>query len=154
MAKDARLILEEQERPIPENTQRLGKCVYLREQVTGKVYKLHWQPAIVGRRTESQPRVDWVAVDLQPYPTGLRASRRHLMITEDHRQLQIENLAKNPATIFRNGDTRIPIEAEKVLLLPDDIISLERSQIVLKVITRDAQIEDSLDVPRDETPVS
>ena len=107
LRKDDRLILEERMQPIPENTQKLAQHVYLREQNSGKVYRLHWQPAIIGRRAESH-HDEWVAVDLQPFPTGLRASRRHLMITEANGQFYVENLAKNPAAILRNRDNNDP----------------------------------------------
>lgn len=151
LGKEARLVLEEREQPIPENTHKLAQRVYLREQSSGKVYRLHWQPAIIGRRAESQPRGEWVAVDLRPYPTGLRASRRHLTITEAKGQFYVENLAKNPAAILRNKDTMISIDADKVLLQPDDIIWLERSQISLKFIVRNGHDEKILDASEDET---
>lgn len=154
LRKDDRLILEERTQPIPENTQKLAQHVYLREQNSGKVYRLHWQPAIIGRRAESQPHGEWVAVDLQPFPTGLRASRRHLMITEANGQFYVENLAKNPAAILRNRDTTIPIDTDKARLLPDDIIWLERSQISLKFIVRNGHDEETLDAPGDETAVA
>lgn len=150
LGKDGHVILLERELPVPADARKLARRVYLREQGSGKVYRLHWQPAIVGRRTESQSHKDWVAVDLQHLPTGLRASRRHVMITEDKGQLYVENLAKNPAVILRNRDQRIPIDAQQELLLPEDTILLERSQIMLKVIVRDAAVEPSA-VPAPET---
>lgn len=136
----ARLVLLERQPVAPDGAQSWSRPVYLREQSTGRVFRLHWRPAVIGRGVagqayaESQP----VAVDLQSLPTGLRVSRRHLLIDESDGQLTIENLAKNPAAIQRGGDL-IAVEAGKISLQVGDLIHLERSQIALKVLIRNGQ---------------
>lgn len=145
LSPGARLILREREPPLPAGAQPFSRRIYLREQSAEKVFRLHWQPAIVGRSVDSQPHGDappdsaqWVAVDLRAFPTGLRVSRRHLVISESDGQLTVENLAPNPAAIQR-GAEQIAIEAGKVALHDGDFILLERSQLALKVIIRNGQ---------------
>ena len=153
----ASLVLVERERPLPELTMRPSQDVYLREQTTGKVFKLCWQPAIVGRLAESQPYNELVAVDLNPYGTALRVSRRHLQITEDAGQFFVENLSKNPALLLRNQDKPAAITAAPLPLQPGDIIELDRADIMLKFIVRngalapnDASAPNGAPVPNDE----
>jgi hypothetical protein len=132
----ARLVLRERSVVAPEGALPLSWRIYLREQSLGRVYRLPWQPAIVGRRAESQAQgeAQQIAVDLQPFPTGLRVSRRHLSIGESGGQLTVENLSNNPAFIQRAGEVPVAIEAGKTPLLAGDVILLERSQIALKVL--------------------
>ncbi len=145
LSPSARLVLVEREPPLPAGAQPFSRRVYLREQSAEKVFRLHWQPAIVGRSVDS-PRhgegpldsAQWVAVDLRGFPTGLRVSRRHLAIGESDGQVTVENLARNPAAIQR-GSEQIAIEDSKVPLLNGDLILLERSQLTLKVIIRNGQ---------------
>lgn len=140
VSKRERLILVERELPLPKDGQRPAKHIYLREQVTGRVYKLHWQPAIIGRTDKSQPHNEWVAVDLAPHKTGLRVSRRHAKITEKKGQYYIESLAHNPTAIKDSEGNTIPLDSEKQPLNHGDVIYLERSNIALKFIVReDAQ---------------
>lgn len=131
-----RLALQEVGAGIPADSRPLSKKVYLREMATGRVFRLGWQPAIVGRSSEDQPKNEWVAVDLQAYPTGLRVSRRQVSITEKDGQLFVENLSKNPASIRRGENVVVPIEAHQQPILPGDVIDLERSEIMLKLIVR------------------
>lgn len=135
LASGARLVLHERTLAAPAGAQPFSRRVYLREQSLGKVYRLVWRPAIVGRRAESPSQGDGqpVAVDLQPFATGLRVSRRHLSIDERDGQPTVENLSNNPAFIQRAGGVQIPVEAGKIPLQAEDIILLERSQIAFKV---------------------
>jgi hypothetical protein len=136
LAPGAHLLLCERTLVAPEGAQPFRQRVYLREQSLGKVYRLAWHPAIIGRRAESQApgEAQQIAVDLQPFPTGLRVSRRHLSIGESDGDLVVENLSNNPVLIQRAGGDQIPIQADKTSLLAGDIIFLERSQIALKVL--------------------
>lgn len=138
LAPGAHLRLCERTVVAPEGTQPFRQRVYLREQSQGRVFRLAWQPAIIGRRAESQAHAEsqQLAVDLQPFPAGLRVSRRHLSISESDGDLVVENLSNNPVFIQRAGGAQIPIQADKTSLLADDILFLERSQIALKVLLR------------------
>ena len=131
-----RLVLVEEEAPLPSSTRRPTHPIYLREQVTGKVYKLHWLPAIVGRPDKNQALNDQVAVDLERYKTGLRVSRRHVQITEKDGQYFVHSLSRNPTSLKNSEGDMTPITEEKRPLHNGDIIHLERSNIALKFIIR------------------
>jgi len=131
-----RLILAERRLPTPEGATRFGKEAYLREQSTGKVYKLHWQPAVIGRPDKNQPYNNWIAVNLEPYQTGLRVSRRQAMITEKDGNYFIKSMSPNPTALkTANGET-VSIDSQRHPLHPGDVIFLERSNIALKFIIR------------------
>jgi hypothetical protein len=131
-----RLVLIEEEAPLPNSTKRPTHPIYLREQVTGKVYKIHWLPAIVGRPDKNQALNDQVAVDLERYKTGLRVSRRQVQITEKDGQYFIHSLSRNPTSLKDEEGNMTPVSEEKRPLRNGDIIHLERSNIALKFIIR------------------
>ncbi|MCB9079689.1 MAG: hypothetical protein H6631_18950 [Anaerolineaceae bacterium] len=131
------LVLVENELPLPAETRRPTDHIYLSEPLTDKVYKLHWLPAIVGRSSPNQPYNDWVAVNLETHKAGLRASRRHLMITEEAGQYFVAAMSNNPAMIIRDKkENAISITAHKQPLQNGDVIALTRSNIMLKFIVR------------------
>lgn len=130
------ILVEKMPRKFPTGTERPSQHVYLREQTSGKVYKLHWQPAIIGRPDNSQEHNSWIAVNLEPFETGLRVSRRHAQITEKDGQFYVESLSRNPTSIKDvEGKTR-RITDKKELLQDGEVILLERSNIALKFIVR------------------
>jgi hypothetical protein len=132
-----RLILQECEIPLPEGTQRPTQHLYMRELQTGKVYKLQWLPAIIGRPGQKQAHNDWVAVNLGSHRTGLRVSRRHAQITESRGNYFIESLSSNPTALEDSTGTRTVLEPNaRYPLHHGNIIHLERSEIMLKFIIR------------------
>lgn len=140
LSSDTRLILQERESPLPEDTQRPTQSIYVREQHTGKVYPLHWLPAIIGRPGENQVHNDWVSVNLNSHRSGLRVSRRHAQITEAHGQYFIESLSSNPTLLEDSTGMRTPLEPNvRYPVRPGDVIHLERSEIALKFILRDEE---------------
>ncbi|RME69677.1 MAG: FHA domain-containing protein [Chloroflexi bacterium] len=136
VAPGSRLVLVETRPTLPEGTRRPSQHLYLREQTSGKVYKLHWVPAIIGRPDPNQPHDDWIAVNLESYQTGLRVSRRHAMITETDGQYFVESMSRNPTLLKTPDGELIPVGEEKHPLNPGDTIVLERSSISLKFIVR------------------
>jgi hypothetical protein len=132
----ARLVLVEEEVSLPSSTKQPTHPVYLREQVSGKVYKLNWLPAIIGRPDKNQALNDQVAVDLERYKTGLRVSRRHAQITEKDGQYFIHSLSRNPTALKNSAGELVPVTDEKRPLQDGDVIHLERSNIALKFIIR------------------
>jgi hypothetical protein len=139
LARGNRLVLVENVVPLPEKTARPSDSIYLRDQASGKVYKLHWCPAIIGRPDRNQPHNDRVAVDLENYKTGLRVSRRHAQITEENGRYFIQSMSKNPTSIKRGDDEPIVVADEKRPLQNGDIIHLVRSNITLKFIVRQGE---------------
>lgn len=136
IADKSHLKLLEVEKPLPKNAKRATDAIYLRELTTGKVYKLHWLPAIIGRPDKNQALNDWIAVDLESYKTGLRVSRRHAQITERDGRYFIESMSRNP-TLVKDAEGNVAVvSGEKRPLEHDDVIQLERSNIALKFIIR------------------
>lgn len=132
-----KLILVENILPLPANTTRPSKRVYLREPSTGMVYKLQWLPAIIGRSTAEQTKNEQVAIDLAPHPMGLRVSRRHAQITEENGQFFLEGLSQNPTKIMDSQSRVIAVGNQKQAIRHGDVIVLDHSQITLKVLIRD-----------------
>jgi hypothetical protein len=143
LASGARLALLENEAEPPTGAQRALRPAYLRELSTGQVYPLGWFPAIIGRATTTQPMNELVAVDLQAFATGLRVSRRHVILYEQGGGYFVENMSSNPASLLRasrSGDgseQAVELTETRAPLLSGDVIRLERSAILLKFIVRD-----------------
>jgi hypothetical protein len=135
-----RLMLLEREAALPPGTARPSRPIYLREVRGQRTFPVQWAPAVIGRRSEHEPENELVAVDLRGYESGLRVSRRHVRLTERDGQFYVENLSKsnNPVWLLGQGrpravtDTPLPIA-------PGDVIRLERSDLELKLIAREAQ---------------
>ena len=137
VVKGERLALAEVEAPLPRGAQRPTRAVYLREVAAGHAYKLHWQPAIIGRWSDKLPQNELVLVDLSQHPNGQRVSRRHVRLIEEGQAFYVEVLASNPVTqIHSEGETVLTPEDGKHLLLPGDVIKLTRADIRLKFIVR------------------
>lgn len=132
---DGDLVLVEREQPLPRRAQRPSRPIYLRELSSGRVYKLDWIPAIIGRPDAKQPHDDWVAVNLEMYKMGLRVSRRHAQITEQNGRFFVQSMSRNPTTLKTGEETR-PVMPEPQMLHNGDLIQLDRSDITLKFIIR------------------
>lgn len=131
-----RLALVERAAPAPAGTARPSRPIYLRDQGSGRVYRLDWQPAIIGRPDRGQDHNERVAVDLAAHPAGQRVSRRHAQIIEAAGAFFVEQLSPNP-TLVRDGQgNALPAQARQPLR-HGDVIFLENSQIALKFIVRE-----------------
>jgi len=134
------LRLREEEAALPTATTRPSRRLYLRELSTRKVFPIDWVPAIIGRNAPNQPDNDQVAVDLEPFPTGLRVSRRHALITEEAGQFYVTSLSDNPTALKAAHGTDgqlLPVTTAPVVLGAGKRIHLERSGIDLQVIVRE-----------------
>jgi len=137
------LILKERLAPLPPGTKRPDAFLYLRELGGSHVYRIQWVPALIGRPDPTQPHDDWLAVNLRSAETGLRVSRRHAQITEKKGQFFIQSLSSNPTSVLRGRNTKpIPVPQTPMPLQAGDIIILDRSNIMLKVIFRDDAVLD------------
>lgn len=130
------LILLEHVLPLPANATRPSRPIYLREQPMGEVYKLHWCPAIIGR-PDSSGGNDLLAANLAFHPMALRVSRKHARITEENGQFFIESLSQNPTSIKDRQGVQTRVGDQKHPLHNGDLISLDHSQIQLKVVIRE-----------------
>jgi hypothetical protein len=136
VGSEARLRLAEVEMPLPKGSKRPSDAVYLREMGSGKVYKLHWLPAIIGRPDKGQPYNELIAVNLESAKTGLRVSRRHAQITERNGRYYIESMSRNPTLLKSGAEEAVAVTGEKRPLQDGDIVELARSNIAFKFIVR------------------
>ncbi len=133
------LILVELNKPLPSDTVRPSRPIYLVEQRSNKVYKIHWLPAIIGRSDSNLPYNDRLAVNLSRHPDGQRVSRRHAQLTEMNGQFFVTSLSPNPVLIKRSQDMQVRVEGERgpqPLNRGDELI-FSNNQIALKFIVRD-----------------
>lgn len=77
----ARLVLEERLPAPPLRATALAAPLYLREPESGRVFRLTWTPALVGRSDPKLPDEALLAVNLSGLPNSARISRRHARIT-------------------------------------------------------------------------
>lgn len=131
------------ERPLitPPGAHAVTDRLYLRDEAGGRVYRLGWLPAIVGRRDPALPSNQLVAADLEKVPGGLRVSRRHVRITQEGGQYWVEALSNNPASLRRSGNGVIAITRTRQPLGAGDVIYLNRSEIALRFIVKQAEDE-------------
>lgn len=136
LGRESRLMLVEQEVNLPAGTQRPGQPVYLREMTTGEVYKLNWQPAVIGRFDKKQPD-DKLAVNLERHGSGQYVSRRHAQIIEADGRFYLASLSeRSPTFIVKNGADPRPVAQKEPLDHGDLIQLLDRNKITLKFIIR------------------
>lgn len=137
------LLLREQEMPLPATTTRPSRRLYLREPISRKVFPIQWVPAIIGRGDPRQADNAQVAVDLEHFPTGLRVSRRHAVITEQDGQFYVTSLSDNATALKSANGTDgepHPVAQEPVAIDVGQRIHLGRSGIDLQVIVRDGDV--------------
>ncbi|MEZ4864319.1 MAG: FHA domain-containing protein [Caldilineaceae bacterium] len=137
VADDTQLTLVESAVTPPKGAQRPSAPIYLREVQSGAVYKLHWQPAIIGRPTDALPNNEWIAVNLESYPSGMRVSRRHAQILEEEGAFFVQSLSPNNPLYLRNSaGQETLVTATQTPLHHGDLLWLEGSDITLKFIIR------------------
>ena len=139
LAAGDRLRLVERAEPLPPGTQPPSRPIYLRDQNSGAVYKLGWQPAIIGRVDSTQKDNQQVAVNLSAHAAGQRVSRRHAQVVEAKGQFFVEQLAQNPTIVKHKQGATTRVERDRCRIESGDTIVLENSQIALKFIVRDKE---------------
>lgn len=133
---NAHLAIIDRQVPIPPKARPMRKDVYLREMGTGTVYKLHWQPAIIGRSDKNVGQEAFLITNFETLPLGLRISRRHASISEHNGHYYIKQLSRNPTQIKRADGSTDALEKDAQTIRHGDHIKLERSGIDLKFIER------------------
>ncbi len=135
------LRLQETHSLIPAGARQVDADLYLRDVVTGRVFKLQWLPAIIGRDDPHQSNNQLVAANLASFKTGLRVSRRHARILQENGCYFVEPMSANPTSIRTVENKVLRLAAGRHQLMPGDTVVLERSEIALKFIVRDAQVD-------------
>lgn len=133
------LHLVEQEKSLPTGTTTFSKPIYLRDQESGQVFPLRWNPAIIGRESPNVADNELVAVNLEMHPAALRVSRRHARIIEEGESFFLEALNQQNPTLVRQQAEPILVSEERHPLQHGDVIVLERSEISLKFIIRNEE---------------
>jgi hypothetical protein len=134
LAQGRHVQLRERMPILPNGSSRLNQHVYLREETSNTIYKLWWQPAIIGRSDEQLGQNELVAVNLSSHQAGLRISRRHAQISVHNGQILLESLSPN-ATRIRRGPQVIDVKGSAALQ-PGDLIDLARGQVLLRFMQR------------------
>lgn len=133
----ASLVLAERAVELPRGGRQMTRAAYLREQSRGSVYRLRWQPAIIGRPGSNLADNDLLAVNLAPYRNGDYVSRRQARITEEDGQFCIENLSpSNSVTIMDEKGNRTLIDLGRHRLNSGDVIRIDASDIHLLFLKR------------------
>jgi hypothetical protein len=135
----ARLVLAERMPEPPQRATAIAAPLYLREPESGRVFRLAWTPALLGRSDLKLPDEALLAVNLSGLPNSARISRRHARITTPGGQPTIECLADNPI-ILRHGAAEHTLgRGQQRPLDVNDMIIFEFSQLQLQLIARPEQ---------------
>ncbi|MFV9504541.1 MAG: FHA domain-containing protein [Oscillochloridaceae bacterium umkhey_bin13] len=137
VSNETSLVLHERSGPVPSGTVAAPDAIYLLEQRTGQLSKLRWLPAIIGRSGGSLPNDIPLALDLGPYPNGLRVSRRHAEIRAAAGAYQIVSLARhNPIVLIRSDQPPLTLDGQPHPLRHDDQIRLPNSELIFRFMVR------------------
>lgn len=113
-------------------TGRLGvseqRQAALREESTGRLFPIEWQPAVIGRPHSNPAMNKLLAVNLDYLPTSRRVSRRHAQLVEENGRFYLEPLSDGNPTFLNYENT--PVGGRRPLQ-SGDRIRLGGSNIVL-----------------------
>lgn len=109
------------------------QAAWLREESTGRVFDLEWQPAVIGRPTNEADHNLTLAVNVQSLPDGMTISRRHAQVTLSEGRYFIEALAENNP-VFLNGKDA-PVNARREMKNGDKLV-LGRNNVTFTFLTR------------------
>lgn len=101
---------------------------FLRDETSGRVYDITWQPALIGRPSTDVDHNMMLAANLQVLPNGITVSRKHAQITFTDGRYYIELLAENNP-VYLNGK-EIPAGSPRELKAGDKL-AIGRNRIPL-----------------------
>ena len=120
---------------------------FLREETTGKVYDIQWQPAVIGRPDSDVGHNIILAVNVTLLPNGMTVSRKNAQITFSESRYYIEPLAEhNP--VFLNGK-EIPLNGKRELK-NNDRLAIGRTKVSF-VFTTQGVTPSTVAEPRSQT---
>jgi len=85
---------------------------FLREEITGRVFNIQWQPAVIGRPDSDVGHNLVLAVNVQQLPNGMSVSRRHAQITFSKGHYYIEPLAEHNPVFLNNKELLLDSKRE------------------------------------------
>ncbi len=132
------------------------QVVYLREQATGRVFTLEWQPAVIGRPTNEADHNLTLAVNVQSLPEGMTISRRHAQVTLSEGRYFIEALAENNPVLLNGKE--VPVNARRELKNGDNLV-MGRNHVTFTFLTHklgeaEARTPLPASLPRPSTPLT
>lgn len=132
------------------------QVVYLREESTGRVFDLEWQPGVIGRPTNEADHNLTLSINVQSLPDGMTISRRHAQVTLSEGRYFIEALAENNP-VFVNGK-EVPFNARRELKNGDKLV-LGRNNVTFTFLTHKpgesgARTPLPASLPRPSTPLT
>jgi pSer/pThr/pTyr-binding forkhead associated (FHA) protein len=108
---------------------------FLREESTGKVYDIQWQPAVIGRPDSDVGHNIILAVNVQLLPDAMTVSRKHAQITFSEGHYFIEPLAEHNPVFLNNKE--IPLNNKREIKNHDKI-AIGRHKITMVFETQRA----------------
>ena len=104
---------------------------FIREEETGQVFEIQWQPAVIGRPDANNPAsASMLAVNLGLFDGAKTVSRHHARITEQNSQFFLESMADHNPTYLNEGMVR---EGERRLLQSDDKIRVGKFSLTFGI---------------------
>lgn len=103
----------------------------LREESTGTIFDIEWQPAIIGRADQANPSsAEKLAVDLGEMAEARSVSRQHARITEQGGTYFLEGIADRNPTLLNDQELTA---GEKRALKPGDKIRVGKFVLTLNI---------------------
>jgi len=108
---------------------------FLREESTGKVYDIQWQPAVIGRPDSDVGHNIILAVNVQLLPDSMTVSRKHAQISFSEGHYFIEPLAEHNPVFLNNKE--IPLNNKREIK-NNDRLAVGRHKITMVFETQRA----------------
>jgi len=122
----------------PPSALRILRPVYLRELERGRVYRLDWQPAMIGRRQQARDDQTPLAVNLADHPARDFISKQHVQLIEQGERLMAESLTSKPTGVTTAGGKWVKLAQGKPYpIAHGDVIHLVNSRVDLLVLIVD-----------------
>ncbi|MCS6992282.1 MAG: FHA domain-containing protein [Anaerolineales bacterium] len=135
---------------------RPEQFAYLREEKTGRLFEISWQPAVLGRPTNEADHNLTLAVNVQSIPDGMTISRRHAQFIVSEERYYLEVLAENNPVLLNGKE--VPVNARRELKSGDKL-AFGRNKVTFTFFTHppagaDLRQPVSAASPRPSTPVA
>jgi pSer/pThr/pTyr-binding forkhead associated (FHA) protein len=105
----------------------------LRDDKSGRMFEIQWQPAVIGRPTAEAEHNMVLAVNVQDIPNGMTISRKHAQIILEDESYYVETLTENNPVLV-NGEV-VPFNSRKEIKNNDRLI-LGNQKVSMTFITR------------------
>lgn len=107
------------------------QMAFIREAETKTIFRLQWQPAVIGRPDSNNPESKkLLTVNLEAIPNGQSVSRNHAAITETDGTFYIEALAARNATFLNEQELTV---GEKYTLHNEDRIRVGKITLIFHI---------------------